>query len=665
MLGNAKPPAIDNRYICIADRKSTTLTAVICSYLFNKSSYLPLFLFPTVENSKLDDVSYTSDHWFANLLGQEAGILINNAWARMGGSQYAVLAGLNEHQRSYLSLPSGVTVIDVKDLSDIDRKLSPITLPSQGELRCRTQDILRGLFVAQEQGKRLVLDEGAEPLVQTSKSKRGIVVAENVQDVSPIVAVNYASAIEADILLVEPLEEHQGREVQTWIQSWKESGEDAQFQKIKDAAMRRLGNVPFAQFEYATFFTEGLPYSLVLENVVPCSHVNLSIKPDLFVMNSILFQSLAPFHSAVLFSPVFFADEETDWLRTFFAQNKYYLRALIGADASFAHFDFNAQHFPYDLLHICSHGGEVDGYEMAEHFTDRSGSIHFIEFEEVVGFTPALDRPGMVEVHRKAFPRRLDGFPWMSEELKRQNFPHDVYTDMWNCIFRSNGKRKKKGRVALSCGIACADSIHQGEFHTLASHSSPLIFNNTCWSWNEVAAFFLSCGARGYVGTLWDIENSAAVLAAKTFYANVFSEPILSAFHKAIKAIDHTDSKDIYLFWGLHFTSLSKGQSPENSRARVVKELLGASQQWARKIESTKSAEVKRNSIKILKSILREIETNFASDVRAEFESKIKRTVPEISRRDYSRDSTRPEPLEDQSSIDFPIEYRQTKKSPN
>src|SRR6266478_6784825 len=581
----------------------------------------------------------------------------------MGGSRYVVLAGLNQHQKSYLHLPSEITVIDIKDLLDIEPKLSPIT-PSQGELRCRTQDILKGLFVAQEQGKRLVLDEEAVSFVQTSKLKRGIVVVENVPDVSPIVAVNYASAIGADILLVEPLEEHQGREVQTWIQSWKESGDHAQFQKIKDAATRRLANIPFAQFEYATFFTEGLPYSLVLENVVPCSHVNISIKPDLFVMNSILFQSIAPFHSAILFSPVFFADEETDWLRTFFAQNRYYLRALIGPDASLAKFDFNAQHFPYDLLHICSHGGEVDGYEMAEHFTDRNGSTHLIEFEEVIGATPAPDKPGMVEVHRKAFPRRLDGFPWMSEELKKQNFPHDVYTDVWNCILNTNGKRKKKGRIALSCSIACADSIHQGEFHTLASHSSPVVFNNACWSWNEVAGFFLACGARGYIGTLWDVDNSAAVLAAKTFYANVFSEPVLTAFHKAVKAVDHTDSKDIYLYWGLHFTSLAQGRSAKNSRAQVVRELLRASEQWVRKIRSTKSAEVKRNSIKILKLILREIQTDFASDVRSELESKIKGTIPEISRRDYPRDSAKFELLEDQSSIDFPIEYRQIKKSP-
>ena len=79
----------------------------------------------------------------------------------------------------------------------------------------------------------------------------------------------------------------------------------------------------------------------------------------------------------------------------------------------------------------------------------------------------------------------------------------------------------------MSCAIACADTIHQGQFHALASYSSPIVFNNTCWSWSEVAAFFIACGARAYIGTLWEIENDAAVTAARTFYENLFSGTVL------------------------------------------------------------------------------------------------------------------------------------------
>lgn len=76
----------------------------------------------------------------------------------------------------------------------------------------------------------------------------------------------------------------------------------------------------------------------------------------------------------------------------FLSTNNFYLRALIGARATVAEFDYHAQHFPYDVLHICSHGGEVDGYEMSEQFVDQDGLTHEVEFEEVLGVTPVPDR---------------------------------------------------------------------------------------------------------------------------------------------------------------------------------------------------------------------------------------------------------------------------------
>src|SRR5487761_590984 len=114
----------------------------------------------------------------------------------------------------------------------------------------------------------------------------------------------------------------------------------------------------------------------------------------------------------------------------------------------------------------------------------------------------------------------------MSPELEKQGLPGHVFHSMWKSMAESQGQRKKKGRIELSCAIACAESIHQGQFDALASYSSPLVFNNSCWSWYEIAAGFLASGARGYLGTLWAIDNRAAVIAAKTFYENLFSGSI-------------------------------------------------------------------------------------------------------------------------------------------
>jgi hypothetical protein len=661
MAADASPPEINNRYVCIVDRESVALAALISSYLFKPASDLPLFLFPAVKSSRTEEDTQFRDQYLSNLMGRTASTLINNAWARMGECEYVILAGLNDHQKSYLHLPNGVRIIEIVTVTDISSKLTPF-VQGREEFKCKSSDILRGLAVALKDGKRLVIDETAEPVPEISEMKKGIVVVEYVDDASPVIAINYAVSVDARISIVDPLAEHEGRSVQRWIQDWKENNDQVQLKKVIDAAQQRIGNISFDQYEYATFFTEGIPYSFAIENIIPCSHVNLSIRPDLFVLNNIIYDSVESFHSAILFSPVFFQDEETDWLCSLFAKEKYFVRALIGREATLANFDFHAQFFPYDILHICSHGGEVDGYEITEKFVDRDGKNHVVEFEEVVGFTPVPERPGIVEVIRKAFPRKLDGFDWMSEELTKQNIPGHVYTDMVDCILKCTSRRKKKGRISMSCHIACVDSIHQGQFHTLASHSSPIIFNNACWSWSEVAAFFLDCGARGYIGTLWEIDNQDAVVAAKTFYEALVSGSVLTAFQKAIKAIEATESKDIYVYWGLHFTRFSPGLSPQESERRVRSELIYAADAWARKIKSTKSAEVKRNSIKILRSILRELKDNFAgNDVNAH-ETDVSNEVDNTSHTRMPRTAEDVDSTTIRSSVDFPREYRDIKE---
>jgi hypothetical protein len=605
------------------------------------------------------------DQYLSTLMGRAATILINNAWARLGPRDTVILVGLSDKQKSYLLLPANARIIQIASTTDVGTQLASFSTKSSEEMRCKSSDVLRGLAIALKDGKRLVIDEEAQIAPNLADNKSGIVVVEALNaDVSPVIAINYARSVDADICVVDALPQYEGRDIQRWIYDWKEKNDDSQFTKLRNTALQRIGSIPFEKYEYATFFTEGLPYSLVIENVIPCSHVNLAIRPDLIVFNNLLYDSAEDHHSAIVFSPTFFQDEETDELCKFFAKNEYYLRAMIGQDASVSNFGFSVQFFPYDILHICSHGGEVDGYEMTDTFVDREGNIHTVEFEEVVGYSPVPDKKGIVEVIRKVFPRKLDGFEWKSAELAKQNIPSHVYTGMWDCILKCKGRRKKKEQVEMSCHIACADSIHQGQFHTLANHGSPLVFNNACWSWSEVAAFFLDCGARGYVGTLWAIDNQDAVLAAEIFYEKLFSDTVLAALHHAIKAIEGTLSKNIYVYWGLHFTKFTPGLDSKASKRRVRKELMLSAVRWVEKIGSTQSAEVKRNSIRVLKSILRELQINFSAADINEFERKIKEKVDldGTARRNASQASTNVDMMNTRDSVELPRERRDRKK---
>ena len=286
-------------------------------------------MFPSVIAPMADGDQVASDAYLSNAMGNNAATFINNAWARMRGSEYLLLAGLSDHQMSYLSIPRGVKVVVIKSLADVPEKLSVLPLHDRPHLRCQAFDALRGLFCAQRTGRRLLIDESADKVQDIEATQGGVVVVEQ-DDVGSVIAVNYAAAVGANLRLVSKVTKREVKEVHRSLQAWKEFDDNSQLDVVRRAVNTRIEGVSFDDFEYATFFTNGLPYSFVIKNVVPCTYVHLSIRPDLFVFNSIAFESIKTFHSAIVFSPLFFPDEETTWLTRFFEDKNYYVRQLIG-----------------------------------------------------------------------------------------------------------------------------------------------------------------------------------------------------------------------------------------------------------------------------------------------------------------------------------------------
>ena len=308
----------------------------------------------------------------------------------------------------------------------------------------------------------------------------------------------------------------------------------------------------FANYKFATFFTKGLPYGLFIGNLIPCSHVMKELDCGLFITNALI-EEHAPIglSSAIVFSPGLFASEETEDISKLLDANNYTVTSLVGKKATVKQLTNYGSHLPYDLMHICTHGGETDGYFVVQEFIDRNGKSHKLEFYEVMGFSPT--EGDMVRVQRRLIFKSFDGFPWMSPPLK--SYPRYVFEDMMVAM-RLDPDNKVlrvpfKSKIALSCHIQCADSIHQGEFHGLAGFGHPFVFNNTCSSSHEIAAMIIRAGARSYIGTLWSIGNETAKRAAKAFYESLVQQGnLLSAFFAMNKTIINEQYENVYIFWG-------------------------------------------------------------------------------------------------------------------
>jgi len=95
----------------------------------------------------------------------------------------------------------------------------------------------------------LVLDQDAPPLPEIVQLQNAAVVVEQLDDPAAVVAINYGNAVNASVLLIDPLVKDQARQVQNWIHDWKENDNFEAYQKIKEEIEKRIGSISFGQFE--------------------------------------------------------------------------------------------------------------------------------------------------------------------------------------------------------------------------------------------------------------------------------------------------------------------------------------------------------------------------------------------------------------------------------
>ncbi len=92
--------------------------------------------------------------------------------------------------------------------------------------------------------------------------------------------------------------------------------------------------------------------------------------------------------------------------------------------------------------------------------------------------------------------------------------------------------------------------------------------------------------------------------------------------------------------------------------SKLGKSLWIPSKDGYEKIESTKIEEIKRNSIQILRLLVRKLITHFPSAVSTELEKNAKNRVPDFERRDIPDDSEEVSAPTERSCIECPAEFR-------
>jgi hypothetical protein len=250
----------------------------------------------------------------------------------------------------------------------------------------------------------------------------------------------------------------------------------------------------------------------------------------------------------------------------------------------------------------------------------------------------------MAQVTQKMIYQRFDGHKWGSPELRK--LPSYIFDDM--SVAMREGETgvirvPVSYPIAFSCHIRCHGGLHQGAFHSLSDIGRPVVFNNSCSSSHELSATFVSAGARVYLGTLWDVDNGTAKRAAITFYTRAFKTGnLLLAFHEMVKLPTRKKDINVYIFWGLHFSSLKK--PVKKSDDRVFGGLLHSFLMWMERVRNTEDPVIERNGLPIVAFLYEQLISSFTEERlkelqnfdSEEFQRRL-RSAPSVMEEGFSR----------------------------
>jgi hypothetical protein len=613
------PPKIESRWTCIAHYEATALAAQLSSYFNEPGVYFPVFLFPGVGQAFQEVPS--RDGYFGQVIGKRAAIHINNCLAQIQ-PDFTILLGLSDDAQSYIR-----AVLPAEKLIVINTEEELLKLPfaaGAGEpIKCKPAEAIHGLIAAKRERRPLAFDDRAPALpAKQIVGASGLMVVENEFEVSEVAIANYAASIGADVVIVEQIARQEIQNLPRQIQAWSKDRSSPALKDLRRKVTDRVKDIDFTRYEFATFFTTGLPYGLILQNVIPFTHVLNGPYCGLVIANAIMAENAPPLiGSAVMFAIEEFAQDETPEVAELLDANNFLVTPLVGPNATNANLNDFGTYFPYDLLHISSHGGETDGYFVKHAFKDRNGKDHTLEYFEVVSFSleAAVD-PDNVKCESKMIFVALDGISWADRPLSL--CPNYVGDDMMQALRDDEHVKRTPVSVpiALSCHIQCYQSIHQGMFDFVGAFATPIIFNNSCSSSHELASSILAAGARSYLATLWNVGSKTATQAAITFYKTLLTDGgILKAFSAMLASITNKRYKDIYILWGLHFTTLR--WPTKKSEHNIIEGLLHFFAMYRRRLQATQDEQLRRNLIPPLRfligALLARLPKNVLDELRA------------------------------------------------
>jgi hypothetical protein len=500
-----------------------------------------------------------------------------------------------------------VTDDDVVRLT-IDQKVR-----DNAPLKWGLQAIGLGLLRALNERRLIEFGDYPSPSAPLASRSGHVVVCETGEALSEVIAANYAYSMGAGLHLIGETDEEECKYLLESYYGINQPGVDqgATRQRIQSRMRELCGSLDLAPGGSITFITRRLPFGLAFPEL-PSTH--LFTYPDLgiAVINGFAAEQLGTrgVNVAVLVDPGKVRAPEIDAAARILPSSGMFVRGYKNEGATVRNVTEMVELFPYDLLIFATHCGDASGWRWTYRYIDSEGIDRTLVVDIAIGIA-STDDPKMLHVVQYVRFVSLDGIDWNDPVAKKDLYVGTAILDYtrrerdepnWEPVHK-----EEIPRVIGSAAMVMADHNYIAMPRSLASEGSPIIINNACVSWHELASRFMFNNARAYIGTITDVSDLEAEAIILRLLDKHFGKPLAHGVWSAQNATyGHNSDRRPYVVTGVYPQRLRS--TPEDAPRRIFHRLIGAARHWQRRlIEATGDERLEKDIRAILDYYKREL----------------------------------------------------------
>lgn len=388
-----------------------------------------------------------------------------------------------------------------------------------------------GLLKALYAGQLIEFGEEPSPVEPVLGRSNHVVVCEAGEPLSEVIAANYAFALGAGLHLIDGTSEVEAESLLDLLYDIDARGRDPRDVRYRVATRFRAmcGDVPVPQGGSITFVTRRLPFGAAYPEV-PTTH--LFSYPDLgiAIINGFSAEQKGTrgTNVAVVVDPGKVCAPEIEAAKRLLPERRIFLRGYSDGGASVTAVKNMVDLFPYDLLIFATHCCDASGYRWTYEYRDSEGIDRRLVVDIALGVGTTKD-PQTLQVVQFLRFHSLDGVDLRDPEAKADLYVGTAIKDFTEHFDRNDIEPVIKETIPRVMGSA-ALAMHDNNFLyvglTIACNSNPIIINNACVSWHDLANRFTYAGTRAYVGTLFSVADAEAEEVVVRLLSKYFGKPL-------------------------------------------------------------------------------------------------------------------------------------------